>query len=153
METLPTELSPEEATAIFMVYGIAFVATLVVALAISAVVAFLFKKNYDVIPPEHRKLNPTSKVWFLLIPLFNLYWLFVVVLGLSDSYKSYFDANGITDVGDCFRQLGLWLCITTCCTIIPCVNYLTTPASLVLLIIYLVKVFELKKRVDSPLVA
>lgn len=152
-ETFPTTRPPmegPEAIAIFALYGFILVIGLLVAVAISALLAWLLKQNFDALPEEHRKLKPTSRVWLLVIPFFNLYWNFVVYLALSDSYKNYFQAHGVTDVGDCAREIGKWYCIAAVCSLVPCVQYVSGPAALVLLIIYLVKVFELKKRVASP---
>lgn len=136
------EIPPEMIAAYLMAAGIG----LVIAIAVSIVLCILFKKNYEAIPEAYRKMEP-GKVWFLLIPLFNLYWIFVVVLGLSDSYKAYFDAQGDTSVGDCARGIGLAYAICTVCSVIPCLNYVTGPAALILLIIYLVKVFGFRSRI------
>lgn len=121
---------------------------LVFFLAILALICFLVIKNYNAIPAEHRKMEP-GKVWLMMIPLFNLYWAFPVFLGLADSYKSYFSSVGDESVGDCGRQLNLWYCITFCASFVPCLNYIAGPASLVLLIIVLVKAFDLKKKVEA----
>ncbi len=136
------ELPPEVLTAYLVIGAV----SLVVSLVIAIVLCILFKKNYEAIPEPYRKLEP-NKVWLMLIPLFNLYWIFVVVLRLSDSYKAYFDAQGDTSVGDCARNIGMAYAICTACSIIPCVNYVAGPAALVLLIIYLVKVFDFRSRV------
>ncbi|MGK0187286.1 MAG: hypothetical protein ACI9R3_003072 [Verrucomicrobiales bacterium] len=126
----------------------AAVGGLVIGLAIVAVICYLVVQNYKAIPAEHRKMEP-GKVWLMMIPFFNLYWMFPVFLGLADSYKSYFNSVGDESVGDCGRQLSLWYCITTCTCIIPCLNYITGLISLVLLIIVLVKAFDLKKKVEA----
>jgi hypothetical protein len=87
-----------------------------------------------------------GKVWLMMIPFFNLYWVFPVFLGLSESYQAAFAARGRTDVGDCGRQLALWYCISVAAFIVPCLNYIAGPAALVLLIIYLSKMSEFKKQ-------
>ena len=68
-------------------------------------------------------------------------------LKLADSFKSYFDSQGVTDVGDCGKVLNLVYCITACCCLVPMLNYIAGPASLVLLIIVLVKAVQLKNRI------
>jgi hypothetical protein len=50
-------------------------------------------------------------------------------------------------VGDCGKGIGLWYAICAVCCIIPCLNYVAGPAALVLLIIYLVKVMDLKNQI------
>lgn len=132
-----------------VVFLIAFAVALAISIGVMAVIAWLFIGHYKVISAEHRKMEP-GKVWLLLIPLFNLYWIFPVMLGLSDSYKAAFDAKGRTDVGDCARQIGLFACIAYACSVVPCVQYLAAPAALVLLIIYLVKASELRTKLLAP---
>lgn len=122
--------------------------SLAVSIGIMALIAWLLSGHLQAIPASHRKLQP-NQVWLLLIPLFNLYWNFKVFLGISDSYKSYFDSVGRTDVGDCARQMGLFFSIAACCAIIPCVNMLAGPAALVLLIIYFVKIGDLKTKLGG----
>lgn len=121
----------------------------VVAIGILALVAYLLSENYKAIPAQYRKMEP-NKVWLILIPLFNLYWIFPTFLGLSDSFKAAFDAKGVMDVGDCGRQLGLFYCICAVCGVIPCVGIFTGLASIVLLIMYLIKTNDLKKRLLIP---
>ena len=86
-------------------------------------------------------------IFLLLIPLFNLVWSFFVFQRIPASFKSYFDARGQTDVGDCGKGIGLWLAICMVSSMVPCVNYVAGPASLVLLIIFLIKAFELRGKV------
>ncbi|MCB1095430.1 MAG: hypothetical protein KDN22_07595 [Verrucomicrobiae bacterium] len=119
---------------------------LLIGLAIAALICYLVAQNYKAIPAAHRKMEP-GKVWLMMIPLFNLYWMFPVFLGLADSFKSYFNSVGDESVGDCGRQLSLWYCISTCLCIIPLVNSIAGLASLVLLIIVLVRASELKKKI------
>jgi hypothetical protein len=133
-----------EAAGIAILLVIALVA-FVISLAIFALVAWFISENYKAIPAQFRKMEP-GKVWLMLIPFFNLYWIFPVFLGLADSFKATFDSRGVLDVGDCGRQLALWYCICAAVSIVPCVQYISAPASLVLLILFLIKASELKKR-------
>ena len=147
----PDGFNPAQPAADMVGIGVMFVALLVsvaIVIAIMAVVCFFVVQNYKAIPAEHRTMEP-GKVWLALIPLFNLYWVFPVFLGLADSYKKYFNSAGDESVGDCNRQLSLWFCIAFCCAHVPCVNYVAGPAALVLLIIVLVKAFDLKKKVEA----
>lgn len=79
---------------------------LLVGLAISAVICWLVFDCYKRVPAQFRKQEP-GMVWLLMIPLFNLFWNFIVLPRLSESLKAYFDSVGKTDVGDCGRQIGL----------------------------------------------
>lgn len=134
--------------ALVAIYGVIFGIVLVVWLAVTTVVCILVSKCYTQIPEKHRSMSP-GQVWMLFIPCFSIVWNFFVFPGLAKSYKAYFDSVGDTSVGDCGAQLGLWYAITVACCIIPCLNYIAGPASLVLLIIFLVKAFDLKAKIKA----
>lgn len=144
LELLAVRSQPPEE--LLIIYGIAAAVGLAVGLVIAVVICIVLSGCFQAIPDEHRQMQP-GMVWLLLIPCFPLVWNFFVFLKLSKSYQSYFAAQGVDDVGDCAEKIGLWYAITVACSIIPCVNYIAGPASLVLLIIYLVKAVELKKRI------
>ena len=67
--------------------------TFAVALTLSVALLYFLQRIYAVIPKRHRDIEPTS-VWLLLIPLFNLYWGFVVYRGLGTAFMRYFDEQG-----------------------------------------------------------
>ena len=117
----------------------------VVGLLINAVICYFISSWLSKVPAAHRKMEP-GMVWLLMIPCFPIVWNFFVFLRVPESFKSYFDAQGRTDVGDCGRSIGLAYAICVACSFIPLVNYITGPASLVLLIIALVKFNELKNK-------
>jgi len=125
------------------------VVALLIGLAISALVCYLIFNCYRAIPQEHRKMEP-GLVWLLMIPCFNIIWNFFVWLKLAQSYKSYFDAVGNTTVGECGYGLNLAYCIVTACAVlafIPCLGPIIGLASLVLLIICLIKAYDLKGKI------
>ena len=97
-------------------------------------------------PASFRKSEP-GLVWLLLIPIFNLVWNFFVFPWIADSYAAYFQSIGRTDVGDAGRGIGLAFAICAACAIVPCINLLAGPAALVLLIIFLVKIYGLKGQI------
>lgn len=117
-----------------------------VGLLIHAVICYLISSWLGKVPAPHRKIEP-GLVWLLMIPCFPVVWNFFVFLRVPESFKSYFDAQGRTDVGDCGRTIGLAYAICFVCAFVPLVNYLAGPASLVLLIINLVKFNELKNKI------
>ncbi|HET6880776.1 MAG TPA: hypothetical protein VFI31_11515 [Pirellulales bacterium] len=122
------------------------VVALIVGLAIAIVIAVLISGCYARIPQQYRDMEP-GMVYLMLIPCLNIVWVFFVTLRLSTSFQKYFAAHGRTDVGDCGYQLGLWYSICVVASIVPCVNYVAGPASLVLLILFLVKVMGLKNQI------
>lgn len=123
------------------------VISLLIGFAISIVIAALLYTIQKRVPAEHQKIDPLM-VWLLLIPVFNLIWNFFVFLRIPESYQSHFQAHGRTDVGDCGKSIGLWYAICAVCSIVPCINYLAGPAALVLLIIFLVKLFGLRSQIQ-----
>ena len=130
-------LQPTHFFVLFLLFG-------VLALGIIPMV-FLYI-DYQRVPPAFRKLDP-ALVWLLLIPCFNSIWNFFVYPKLSDSFAAYFQSIGDNSVGDCGRGLGLAYSICCVVSIIPFLGCLTGLASLVLLILYLVKANELKNRI------
>ena len=127
--------------------GVVLVA-LVVSLAIQAIICYLLMNCFKAIPSEFRLMEP-GMVWLLLIPCFNLVWIFFVFPRLSKSFKTCFDSVQDTTVGDCGAALGLTYAILCVVSIIPYLGCLTGVAALVVLIIYLVKVTGLKNRIPQ----
>ncbi len=122
---------------------------MLIGLAVLIFIMLTLQKHYEAIASEYREFNPPGKVWMLLIPFFNLYWMFVVYPGLGRSYRKALEAKGITDAGDAGEKIGLWLAITSVASIIPLVNFVTGIASLIFLIMFLVRMADQKKRLLS----
>ena len=121
-----------------------------VGTAINVVVCLLLYNAQMAVPQEHRKIEP-NMIWLLVIPLFNLVWNFFVFLRIPESYQSAFAARGAAHKGVGERNIGLAYCICAACSIIPCVNILTGLASLVLVIIFLVQIYNLKTQLQSSM--
>lgn len=133
--------------AVVAVFALLFLAVcVVIGLAIAVTICLLLQSALKRVPAEHQKMSP-GLVWLLLIPLFNMVWLFFVVINTSGSFKSYFDAQERSDVGDCGKGIGLAWAICAVASIIPMIGILIGLASLVLMIIYLVKATSLKNQI------
>jgi len=131
--------------------GALLVVILVFILVISAIyifISYLLYKCFERIPPQFRKQQP-GMVWLLLIPCFSLIWNFFVFPPLSKSFKAYFDSIGETNVDDCGEKIGLAYSICSVANLIPYLNILTGIATLVLLILFLVKTNDLKNRIKE----
>jgi hypothetical protein len=74
-------------------------------------------------------------------------WNFFVFPRLSQSFKKYFDASGRPEVGDCGSAVGLAYSITCACCLVPYLGCVTGIASLILLIIFLIKANDLKNMI------
>ncbi|HMD55497.1 MAG TPA: hypothetical protein VKJ65_13190 [Phycisphaerae bacterium] len=118
--------------------------TFTIFMAISVFICWAVYSCYERIPQQFR-VRESWMVWLLLIPLFNLVWIFFIYPSLATSYKKYFDSIGRTDVGDCGYSIALAYCICSCCSIVT--GFLTGIAALVLLIIFLVKAWELRSQI------
>ena len=120
--------------------------TLVVVLAIKALVCYLLSLCISRVPEQFQLIEPWQ-VWLLMIPCFDLYWNFVVFAKIPQSFQAYFASIGEPRNGDCGQQLGFWLAICGVAGIIPGVSSIAGPAALILLIILLVKFFDLRKQI------
>jgi len=117
-----------------------------ILIALACTACALFMMLYSACPPGHRRMSP-GMVWLMLIPCFGYVWTFFVVLRLSDSYRSYFNSVNQFDVGTCHRGLGLSYAICSACGVIPYLGSCIGLAGLILLIIYLVQMFGLRRRI------
>ena len=148
MHVLATVSDAEAATAAAVLGLVVILVSMAITFAIGIVICLILYGCQERVPMEHRKIG-AGQIWLLLIPLFSLVWNFFVFLRMPDSYKSYFDAQGRHDVGDCGRGIGLWFAICAAVSLVPCVQYVAAPAALVLLILFLVKMTSLKKELPE----
>jgi hypothetical protein len=138
------DMGPAEIAIVLVFYGVVFA----VVIAIQVVICFLLFTLLKAVPQQFRSMEP-GMVWLILIPLFNIVWIFFVYIGISKSYQNYFRSLGRYDVGDCGESLGLWYCICTCLSIIPCVGPIAGVIGFVLMIIYFVRLFGLKGQIQA----
>lgn len=120
-----------------------FFVTALVCLAIALFIAYLLYDAERKLPEPYREIAPPL-IFLLVVPILNLVWLFFVVIKVSQSFQKYFAAQQRTDVGDCGFNLGLAWAVTAVCSLLPVIGMLSAIASLVLMVMYLVKVTQLK---------
>lgn len=139
----------DQAGALQSMLASGFLAVWAVAwLAVAAVICWLLYSALERVPAEHRKQTP-GLVWLLLIPCFGAIWSFFVFPRISQSYKSYFASAGRTDTGDSGEAIAWALCVAWVACLVPLLNLLALPVTLVLLIIYLVKIMGLKGQIPA----
>lgn len=80
------------------------------------------------------------------IPLFNLYWMFVVYSGWAKDFNAFRRATGRTDIDEAPEGLFLAMPILTVCTIIPLAGYL---AGLANLIVFPMCIWHMCKAVNA----
>ena len=122
---------------------------LIIVVVVFAIMIFIYWLLYSAlaaVPQQYREMEP-GMVFLMLIPCFNLIWVFFVGARIPRSFQNYFEAHERYDHGDCGAQIGLWWGICTVCQIIPLVNYIAGPAALVLLIVFLVKISSMKGEI------
>lgn len=101
-------------------------------------------------PPGSRTMEPRM-VWLMLIPFFHLIWQFFVVMALGRSLGNEFRRRAIPCPDPLPGQnIGMAMCICGCCGIVPLINLLAGPATLVLWIVYWVKIAEFSRMLDVP---
>lgn len=113
-----------------------------------AIVCWLTADALRQIPERCRLLEP-ELVWLLLIPIFNLYWNFRVFPAVAESFQLTFYSRGIADVEDCGERLARWYCGLSLCWVLPCINFFTGIAALVVIIMFLSEVDSLKRRLSA----
>ncbi|MFH0910078.1 MAG: hypothetical protein V1918_01000 [Planctomycetota bacterium] len=117
---------------------------------INVATSFIVSDMYRRVPREHQEMEP-NLVWLLLIPCFNFIWNFFVFPKLSKSYANYFYSRGETRHGDCNGPLALVYAILAACGLIPCLTIISGPAALVVIVVYLVRMSELKKELPMEI--
>lgn len=118
-------------------------------LAVSLLPIYLFaitiKKTILLIAPENRKVKPEAGFW-LLVPVYNLAWQFVLFGHLADSLAAEYRSRSLELKED--RPLyftGLMAGIVSFASLIPAIEVLASTVSLVLYILYWIKLAEIKK--------
>ncbi|MBC7964341.1 MAG: hypothetical protein H7Z17_00325, partial [Fuerstia sp.] len=121
---------------ILAIYGVIFL----VILGIQILICWQLSKLQSALPEQFRRHSP-GMAFLMLVPFLNLVWVFIYPLGLSDGYAQFFNSQGVNN-GDCNKQIALWWGICTVASIIPCLGVFLALASLVLMIMFFVKMFE-----------
>jgi len=114
--------------------------------ALKAIVCWLVIANFRQLPAKYRLLEP-NMTWLLLVPIFALYWNFKVFPALAESYQAYFYSRGVAEVEDCGERLARLYCALAITWVIPCLNFFTFIAGLIVLILFLIKADDLKRRI------
>jgi hypothetical protein len=105
----------------------------------SVVVLFMFiYRMWESIQDGHARMTPGKAVGFMLIPFFNLYWIFPVYQGFAQDYNQYI-ARRQLNLPRLDEQLFLYHPIAILCSIIPFLGGLASIAAIVLLVIIISK--------------
>ncbi len=122
--------------------GIGFVG-LLVGIAIMVFFLLTLQKCLKEVSEANRTMQP-GMVWLNLIPLFNLVWIFITVIRLSESVVAEGEARG-AHVEDGGKTMGLVYAIALVASIIPLIGFISAVVALVAFIIYWVKISGYRK--------
>ena len=100
--------------------------------------------------PESQTISP-GMIWLFLVPLVNFVVNLFIVLGMAKTLRNEFNRRG-TFVADPSpgQTIGVAMAVTLCCSIVPIVGFFAGPASLVLWVVYWVKIAEYSRLLDAP---
>ncbi|MEP7318819.1 MAG: hypothetical protein ABI921_08750 [Panacibacter sp.] len=100
------------------------------------------------VSPENRAMEP-GNVWLLLIPLFNIYYMFIVVNAIAASLNNEYQKFGVIKNENPTYNIGIAWCITQIASSI--LQFFSIPylsiITLLFWIIYWVKVNEHKNEI------
>jgi cobalamin synthase len=98
---------------------------------------------------ERRTIQPGT-LWILLVPLVNLVWDFIVVLGMVKSLGNEFRARNAHDVEpEPGKSIGIAMAVCAVCAVIPIVGIIAGIAYLVLWIFYWMKMADFSRKLDT----
>ena len=102
--------------------GVSFIAFffIIFAILILPTVFFLLtqQRALSKCSPANRTMTP-GLVWLQIIPFFGFIWQFFVVLAVANSLENEFAARRIPEERKPGQSIGLAMCITRVCTVIP----------------------------------
>jgi hypothetical protein len=100
------------------------------------------------ISPQNRRMEPGA-VWFMLIPVFNIIWSFIVVIRIDESAKAEFEQKDPDTLPETAKDLGLTMCVLSCLTWIPLVGGIIWCVALICWIVYWTKMGALKRSLQA----
>ncbi|HZR29237.1 MAG TPA: hypothetical protein VFA71_10665 [Terriglobales bacterium] len=111
----------------------------IIPLAFSLTIFFMFiYRMWAAIQDSYVRMTPGKAVGFLLIPVFNFYWLFHVFHGFAYDYNEYVKRRKL-NLPQLDEQLFRYYPIAVLCLLVPFVGTLAWPVGLVLLVIIMSK--------------
>lgn len=161
--TIDELMSTSNAVIGMLVVGLIMVFAILTAVA--AIAAFLFTMTLFRVPEEHRRITLGS-VWLSLIPVYGLYRIYMAVMGLADSFVSYFrtqDPDEVEIPRTYGRYMGLMMVICAAsCHIAALLVVMKSPlivglalgvcatATIIVAIAYFSKVLKIRNLIPDP---
>jgi len=141
-------ISNEEFAAIAAALGATCCMVIGILAIFAAIIFFFLYKPLSKVPQVHREMEP-GMVFLLFIPLFGIFWLFMVAQRVPASFKSYFDSIGDESHEDCGKNMGMGWAICSAVSLIPYIGFLASLVGIVFMIIFLVKINGMAKQIDA----
>ncbi|HZZ78669.1 MAG TPA: hypothetical protein VFE62_09130 [Gemmataceae bacterium] len=128
---------PPELIVVFIVVGLVMMA---ISLTIQIFYCLTLSKALNNVAPRNRQMEP-GMVWLLLIPCFNIVWVYFIGTRIPASLKNEFEDRGMDDGSDYGRSNGLTAAILLSVMIgmscIPFVNYCNSVVGIVYLVFWI----------------
>jgi len=112
-----------------------------------ALILFILRLIYNAmagVPEKHRPMTP-GQIYLLIIPLFSLYWNFRVFEPMMKGYVDALNEKKLPVNGDGGVGMAKAFAICNLCCLVPFVNFIAAPATLILFILVLIRAYESKK--------
>lgn len=129
-----------------------FLAIILLVLAAVIVVFVLYLKNLQDLLKEVSDSNrevPAANVWLMFIPVFSIIYAFILYPKIASSLNREFESREIPQEGDYGKGLGLAMAIIGVVGLVPRLGDFTGLPSLILLIVYWVKMAKYKELLRS----
>lgn len=129
----------------------------VMLIIITAYILFLLtlQNTFRAISPENRLMEPGA-VWRILIPVYNFYFVFVLVQRLANSIAAHLEASGepVPDSRPTVNIGMLWAILTITNFFLNALHFydlrsILTIAAVVCMIIYWISVANYKKKIEQ----
>lgn len=133
--------------------------------AVAAVVSFLFTMTLFRVPEEHRRISLGS-IWLIMVPVYGVFRIYGVVMGMADSFRSYFNAQDPeeTYIPKTYgRYLGLAMCLCAAACHLAAILVLTksplivglilggcVAATILCCVLYFTKVLQIRNLIPDP---
>lgn len=129
--------------------GIGFIA-FGVLISLIILIAFILniQKLLTYVQPANRVGAPSS-AWLLLIPIFNIIWMFFLVTNVSQSIHNEYRSRDLSIEPKPTYTIGIITAILMACSLIPLVQFLAGLPSFICFIIYWVKTADYKKKIKA----
>jgi len=130
---------------------ISVVVGVLVGVAVQVLYLLTLQRALERCAPRNRTLSP-GQVWLSLIPLFNIFWQFILVTRIASSLRREFDSRQTAQPGqpdDYGYGLGLAMCILSVTSFIPLIGIVCALASLVCWIAYWAKIAGYSRTLEA----